>query len=95
MVDRQLVLATMYLCMLHFLVCVLVSCNFPLPLFQVGYISEYPHTGQQVSAAEGGLPMDKLFWGGKVMELDNGKKVFGQVWPKVRQAWLLRTRGTH
>lgn len=30
------------------------------------------------------MPMDQLFWGGKCVELDQGKKVFGQVWPKVR-----------
>lgn len=52
-------------------------------MLQVGYISEYPHTGQAVSAAEGGLDMTSLFWGGKCVELDQGKKVFGQVWPKV------------
>jgi hypothetical protein len=28
--------------------------------------------------------MTSLFWGGKCVELDQGKKVFGQVWPKVR-----------
>jgi hypothetical protein len=27
--------------------------------------------------------MDQLFWGGKTIDLDQGKKVFGQIWPKV------------
>jgi hypothetical protein len=54
------------------------------PCMQVGYISEYPHVkNQQVSAAEGGLKMDQLFWGGNTIDLDQGKKVFGQIWPKV------------
>lgn len=55
-----------------------------VPCVQVGYISEYPHVqNQQVSAAEGGMSMDQLFWGGKIVDLDQGKKVFGQIWPKV------------
>jgi len=52
---------------------------------QVGYIAEYPHTGQSVSQAEGGFNMEQLFWGGKCVELDQGKKVFGQIWPKVSE----------
>jgi hypothetical protein len=31
-----------------------------------------------------GLPLSELFWGGKTVELDGGRKVIGQVWPKVR-----------
>lgn len=50
---------------------------------QVGYIAEYPHTGQAVSAAEGGFSMEQMFWGGKCVELEEGRRVFGQVWPKV------------
>ena len=52
--------------------------------FQVGYISEYPHMGvDTVGPAEQGLPLHDLFWGGKNLELEDGKKVFGQIWPKV------------
>jgi hypothetical protein len=57
---------------------------------QVGYIAEYPHTGQAVSPAEGGFSMDQLFWGGKCVELDQGKKVYGQIWPKVG-TWPMRS----
>lgn len=53
-------------------------------LLQVGYISEYPHTGVDSAAAvEQGVGLHELFWGGRNMELEDGKKVFGQVWPKV------------
>lgn len=38
----------------------------------------------QVSAAEGGYNMEQLFWQGKCVDLEQGKKVFGQIWPKVR-----------
>jgi hypothetical protein len=61
-----------------------------LVLLQVGYIAEYPHTGQAVSSAEGGFSMDQLFWGGKSVELDQGKKVYGQIWPKVG-TWPMRS----
>lgn len=51
---------------------------------QVGYISEYPHTGVESAAAvEQGVGLHDLFWGGRNIELEDGKKVFGQVWPKV------------
>lgn len=53
-------------------------------LLQVGYISEYPHTGADVAGAvEQGVGLHELFWGGQTMELPNGAKVFGQIWPKV------------
>eukprot|EP00878_Enallax_costatus_P023639 GHUV01025149.1.p1 GENE.GHUV01025149.1~~GHUV01025149.1.p1 ORF type:complete len:321 (+),score=78.69 GHUV01025149.1:169-1131(+) len=52
-------------------------------VLQVGYISEYPHTGiDSASPVEQGLGLHELFWGGKNIELEDGKKVFGQVWPK-------------
>lgn len=50
---------------------------------QVGYISEYPHTGAScISSGPEQLPLDQLFWGGVNKEVE-GRHVFGQVWPKV------------
>ncbi|WIA17998.1 hypothetical protein OEZ85_009485 [Tetradesmus obliquus] len=52
-------------------------------LLQVGYISEYPHMGLDAAGSvEQGLPLSELFWGGKCFELEGGRKVIGQVWPK-------------
>eukprot|EP00879_Flechtneria_rotunda_P009564 GHRR01010010.1.p1 GENE.GHRR01010010.1~~GHRR01010010.1.p1 ORF type:complete len:380 (+),score=128.42 GHRR01010010.1:157-1296(+) len=53
-------------------------------LLQVGYISEYPHagTGAAEAANEANVPITELFWGGKSLELAEGRKIIGQVWPK-------------
>ncbi|KAF8062034.1 Zadh2 [Scenedesmus sp. PABB004] len=52
-------------------------------VLQVGYISEYPHTGRDAAAAvEEGLPLSEVFWKGRTLELPGGRRVFGQVWPK-------------
>ncbi|KAI8471362.1 MAG: NAD(P)-binding protein [Monoraphidium minutum] len=53
-------------------------------LLQVGYISEYPHAlppGAGVSSGGGDVGLDQLFWGGRRVELEEGRVVMGQVWP--------------
>jgi hypothetical protein len=48
-------------------------------------LPEYPHMGLDSAApVEQGLPLSELFWGGKTVELEGGRNVIGQVWPKVR-----------
>eukprot|EP00775_Hariotina_reticulata_P004107 gene4107-4353_t len=46
--------------------------------------AEYPHVGHdvRVSQAEGGQPLSEVFWTGQTLELPEGKKVLGQIWPK-------------
>jgi hypothetical protein len=47
-------------------------------------LPEYPHMGLDAAApVEQGLPLSELFWGGRMVELEGGRKVIGQVWPKV------------
>lgn len=61
-------------------------------LLQVGYISEYPHVGVDAAApVEQGVPLNELFWNGKTLELDEGRKVIGQVWPKVSSSSYLHS----
>lgn len=61
------------------------------PATQVGYIAEYPHTRAGAAGAaddeeqpvEQGVRLSELFWGGGELQLEGGRRVIGQVWPKV------------
>lgn len=54
-------------------------------LLQVGYISEYPHTGTSEASSHEGVRLDEMFWNGVNTE-KGGQKYYGQIWPKDRAA---------
>ena len=48
-------------------------------ILQVGYISGYPHNhlGAQTHSEE-----EEIFWGGRNIELPDGRRIIGKIWPE-------------
>jgi len=50
-------------------------------LLQIGYISEYPHSGEDNKIVNADLKVDELFW--KSQTIHRGKQtIYGNAWPK-------------